>query len=337
MKALHLHPIADLLRPFADPGEGEAQVPEWIHVIPFGTWTRHGQSIVIGVVQGQQAVDNFSRMMRDLVIDYEHQSLNAEENGQPAPAAGWIDREEMRADGVWAHVRQWTERATGFIRAREYRYVSPVLSFWASDKHTGENVGAHLHSVALTNTPFFDELTPIANSDSGGSDMLRALLAVLGLPATATEAEATTAVNNLKARADVGDLAIKELGLDLKAADVKEKATNAFKHSGYVSFEDHAKALQAASDKETSLTDDQLVDKLRREGKLTPALESWFRGTLKRDRPGALEFAAKMHVVVPVAPATIVAPAKPYTLDEIEILVAKQLGLDAKTFKGASR
>ncbi len=46
------------------------------------------------------------------VLDYEHQTLHAERNGQPAPAAGWFKTLEWReGKGLYATDVQWTERA----------------------------------------------------------------------------------------------------------------------------------------------------------------------------------------------------------------------------------
>lgn len=85
----------------------------------------------------------------EIVIDYEHQTLKAEANGQPAPAAGWFKQMEWREGiGLFALNPRWTERAKAMLRNGEYRYISPVFRF---SLQTGEVL--RLHSVALTNTP----------------------------------------------------------------------------------------------------------------------------------------------------------------------------------------
>lgn len=85
-----------------------------------------------------------------LVVDYEHQTQHSAENGQPAPAAGWITQLEAAGSGLYATV-EWTARAREHIRAGEYRYISPTFSF---DRKTGAVL--ELHSAALTNTPALD-------------------------------------------------------------------------------------------------------------------------------------------------------------------------------------
>lgn len=145
-----------------------------------------------------------------LVIDYEHQTQNAEDNGKPAPAAGWITQLDWQeGKGLFASV-DWTERARAYIRAKEYRYISPVFAF---DKSTGA-VSALL-CAALTNYPALDGLAVVTakiglavvtakigmeavqEKSTGEHSMNKELLAflqkTLGLPADATEAQCTAA------------------------------------------------------------------------------------------------------------------------------------------------
>jgi len=140
----------------------KAEVPEWIHVLPIGSYKHPKGLLRITESEAQKVVQNFKDDPRDLVLDYEHQSLNTIANGQPAPAAGWIKELELREDGVWAKV-EWTERAKEHIKNKEYKYVSPVYVPDYKDPKTGESVGPKLVSVALTNTPFLPDLKPIVN------------------------------------------------------------------------------------------------------------------------------------------------------------------------------
>ena len=82
------------------------------------------------------------------VIDYEHQTLKAEKNGQPAPAAGWMHALRwIEGKGLHA-LAELTERAKAQIKKGEYRYFSPVIQY--SNK-TGEVT--RLLMGALTNNP----------------------------------------------------------------------------------------------------------------------------------------------------------------------------------------
>ena len=93
------------------------------------------------------------------VVDYEHQSIRARENGQPAPAAGWIQAlAYFPGRGLFSKV-EWTERARDLIKTGEYRYISPFFEF---DNTTG--AVQRLINAALTNTPALDGLMAVAAS-----------------------------------------------------------------------------------------------------------------------------------------------------------------------------
>jgi phage I-like protein len=140
-----------------------------------------------------------------VVIDYEHQTLKMDKNGQPAPAAGWIKSVTwLDGKGLFSEV-DWTERARAAIAANEYRYISPVITF---DEDTGAVNGLHL--AALTNFPALLGMdavvaalnTQLPTQEPRMATLLAALIASLGLPANTTEAECTAAVAALKAKAD---------------------------------------------------------------------------------------------------------------------------------------
>lgn len=100
----------------------------------------------------------------DYVIDYEHQTLNAEKNGKPAPAAGWFKRLEWReGDGLFMADITWTDSARAMIAANEYRHVSPVFRF---DPVSG--VVTSVVSVALTNNPALTGLVDLAAAKAQG-------------------------------------------------------------------------------------------------------------------------------------------------------------------------
>lgn len=90
----------------------------------------------------------------DLLFDYEHQTLNSKENGQPAPAAGWAKNaklEWVEGKGLFIKDVEWTAKAKQLIKDKEYRYISPVFSY---NKQTGEVVS--LKHIAITNDPAID-------------------------------------------------------------------------------------------------------------------------------------------------------------------------------------
>lgn len=107
---------------------------------------------------------NFDAAAVDIVVDYEHMTLW----GDKAPAAGWIKSMEVLEGELWANI-EWLEGARDEIKKGEYKYISPVLREKTIDQVTGDDIGWTLHSAALTNTPFLEELGEVkANSKSKG-------------------------------------------------------------------------------------------------------------------------------------------------------------------------
>lgn len=156
----------------------------------------------------------------DIPIDYEHQLLASSENGQAAPASGWIDPRSLvyidagPEPGLYGAVK-WTARAAALIAADEYRYLSPVFPY---DPQSGEPLDL-LH-VALTNFPAIDEPIRAALSarhahthhqETPVNEVLKKLLAALGLPDTTAEADALAGVAALKAKADAATIEIASL------------------------------------------------------------------------------------------------------------------------------
>lgn len=128
------------------------------------------------------------------VIDYEHQTLRSEKNGQPAPASGWFGSLEWRSDGLYATDVAWTDKAAAMIVAKEYCYLSPVFTYDKQGHVTG------LLHVALTNNPALDELpelqvaalsrlvslTPSPEEDPTMDELIEQLRWLLNLPVGAT-------------------------------------------------------------------------------------------------------------------------------------------------------
>lgn len=151
-------------------------------------------------------------------FDYEHQTLNAEKNGQPAPAAGWFKGTALRyvpGQGLFATDVAWTANARAHIEAKEYRYISAVFAY---SKSTGQ-VLALLH-VALTNQPALDGMRAIAalksaqpypptqltdhqstnqstNGENSMNEALLRLLAALGISTEGVNLDDAAALNGL--------------------------------------------------------------------------------------------------------------------------------------------
>jgi hypothetical protein len=119
-------------------------------------------------------LDAFRGRGRDLVIDYEHQSVA--DPPIKAPAAGWM-RLTVRNGELWAVEVVWTSEARQEIEAGKYRYISPVFKFDKDTRQVGE-----VFNVGLTNNPSLHHLVPLVaasspfgrTNQSGGPIMLKA-------------------------------------------------------------------------------------------------------------------------------------------------------------------
>lgn len=130
------------------------EAPEYVKVLPYGYVSSEKGDFIVDADSFRLMKEHMEHRNIDVVIDYEHQTLNDVQ----APAGGWIKGLFLKPDGVYAKV-EWTERARRYLINREYRYLSPVVLVRKEDKKA-----AQLHSVALTNTPAINSMTPIVNS-----------------------------------------------------------------------------------------------------------------------------------------------------------------------------
>ncbi len=107
----------------------------WIQVTPAGEFRpTDGRPMDvpawrIDAASAAAVIDRARARKTPPVLDYEHQTLKKEENGQPAPAAGrFLDFEWREGSGLWGRV-EYTARAARMIEDGEYLYFSPVFSY----------------------------------------------------------------------------------------------------------------------------------------------------------------------------------------------------------------
>ncbi|MFA7175541.1 MAG: phage protease, partial [Kiritimatiellia bacterium] len=119
----------------------DGKLPEWYLIFAAGTCELEGEGqSVVDAIAAAQTLKNLSRRGIDIVVDYEHQSIG----NAKAPAAGWV-KEWKWVDGQGLLARiDWTDEAAGYLKAKEYRYFSPVFYTKKEDRRL---VG--VHSIAL--------------------------------------------------------------------------------------------------------------------------------------------------------------------------------------------
>ena len=236
--------------------------------------------------------------MTPVVIDYDHQTLFVQQNGQPAPAAGWMQRAEwLSGQGLFTTV-EWTEPAKARINAGEYRYISPVINYDAAGNVTGVALAAlcnypaivGMHpAVAALSTQF------TTNHQEPNMDLLTALLASLGLATGTTQEAALTAVaalkaerDQLKARPVVSAALTTELGLAATADEaavltaVKGLKTADTGTLAVVTGLQQQLAALTAQINEGGVV--KLVDDAIAAGKFAPAHRDWLLAQGRRDQ-----------------------------------------------------
>lgn len=168
-------------------------------------------------------IARFRALATPPVLDYEHQTLLTEANGQPAPAAGFfLDLVWREGQGLFG-LAKLTSRAAQFIRDGEYRYFSPVFSY---DQRTGAVLA--LQMGALTNNPALDGMQPLAlraaarfgldlNNQETTVDLADQIRKLLGLPDDAADDAIIAAIKAaLQPQPEVAALRV-ELGLPADA------------------------------------------------------------------------------------------------------------------------
>lgn len=271
-----------------------------------------------------------------MVVDYEHQTLKAEELGEAAPASGWIDRASLRYEpgvGILGAI-DWTPRAAQMIAGGEYAYLSPVFLYSPDD---GEVL--LLRHVALTNAPALDlpqvALRAEADTDFSTEEeppmtLLQQLLASLGLAKETSEADVVTAVAALKAKADQVD------GLNAKVAALSSQAPDPSKFVGVETMaalqaEVAALTSQINGDKVT-----QVVEAALTAGKLLPAQKDWALSLGKANLAALTEYVEKTPAIAALGGMQTdgkdLGKGVTAALSAEELKVAAQLGLTAEQF-----
>jgi phage I-like protein len=347
----------------------------WVLLIPAGTFSgRDGRGPYHA---GDKAkLEQIAEMTRryagstDILVDYEHQSRNSQENGKPAPAAGWVKEVQARDDGLYGRV-EWTANAATAIKGREYRYVSPVYFH----KKDGEILA--LQSVALTNVPNLDMVEISAHSvfhfqPPKTEVSMKRVLAALGLADGTTEDDVLTAVNSLLTSSTAIAVAA-GLTTDAKSEAIATAVQSAFADRKKIAIAaGHAEnapvdtivgvlaaahtagvvdptkfvpiaAFQEMREKVDSLVTHKVendaetaVAAAMRAGKITPAQKDWAISLHKADIQMFTDFVGKAPVLTSAQRSSTAPPAagSPNAgLDDADLAVMRQMGISVEDMK----
>lgn len=316
----------------------------------------------------QGVIARFTALTQPPVIDYEHQTLNKEKNGQPAPAAGWI-RELRWIDGQGLYaVAELTARAKAHIDGREYLYFSPVFEY---DPKTGTVLAVHMG--ALTNNPAIHGMDPLSlmaaataafivptiHQEPSVNPLLKAILEALGLPETTTETAACAALSavgpiaTLKAQADAARQAL-ALPADA-SADAVVTACTSLRTAAAPAAPDPAKYVPVAvvDELRTNIAvltarqrdidiDDQVKPALA-DGRLLPAQEVWARDLGKTNLAALTAYLATAQPIAALSgpqtggkPPAASGAGQGTQLSAAELAVCSAMGITADQYRAAA-
>lgn len=316
------------------PATSGPSAPEWIHLVPMGEF--------VGIdgrrfrVADPDAVIEASRKYagrRKMVIDYEHQTKFSVQNGQPAPAAGWITGLQRRDDGIWGRV-DWTDAAAKRIGSKEYRYISPVFF------HTDDGTVTLLTEASLTNVPNLDQLTALSRAEvtmdtSDLSTKLKAAATLIGLPDTADQA---TIIGRLR---QIGSVAAELATLTGDQTIAINSASP--DPTRFVPIGEFERVVADANKLRQGITEKaamQRVDDEIRQGNLAPFLRDWAVSLCNVNVPAFDSFMKRVgpafnRIVTPSACEGDPTARGLHTPDEQEAEVIARMGLTPDEFNKA--
>jgi phage I-like protein len=100
-------------------------VPNEVKILPLGLVRSQKGNLYVDENSYYSINRQFKSRNLDLVIDYEHQTL---ENIQ-APAGGWIKELILKHDGIYARV-EWTPKAMEYLKNRELEIKVERRTLW---------------------------------------------------------------------------------------------------------------------------------------------------------------------------------------------------------------
>lgn len=323
-------------------------VPEEVKLLPLGMVHSQRGDFLVDDESVESIIQYFKDRRIDLVIDYEHQTLKDIQ----APAGGWITDIYKGEDALFAKAK-WTEKASEYLKNKEYRYLSPVVIVGKKDKRARE-----IHSVALTNTPAIDGMFALVNSvdinesneNKEESKMdLKELAKLLGLPETATEEDVKkvleaaakvlkekkeeppkkTEPEEKEANENDDELVANSIVLSLLGLKTGAKTEDAAAAIMALKAGTDTQELKQELEKRNA---ENLVQMALKEGKITAAQKQWAETYALSDKEGFMAFMNKAPVVVPKGKMELKDNPRESKVD-YDITILKNCGLTEEDVK----
>ena len=315
-------------------------------------------------------INRVREMGQDILIDYDHQTLKTDQNGQPAPAAGWYNADEIEwREGAGLFIKpRWTDRAAALVAAQEYRFLSAVFPYDAQGRPL------ELRMTAITNDPGVVGMQALAalsalplssqpgqlatpSKETSMNELLKKLLAKLGIELTGDPTDeqlqkALTELDSLQADAKKAPELEAELSAE-KASLAALKATVSGTQAGgqidlaqyvpvatYNALVTQVAALSAKADTTDAAT---LIKEARTQGKVVAAEEEYLTAyaaqkgvaalkALLDPRPAIAALAASQTAAV-----TLPARSGDAVLSAEDRYAADQLGITHEAFAKAKQ
>jgi phage I-like protein len=322
------HAVSMPLSP-ADADAASFTPPEWVHLIPAGTFSgRDGRGPF--TLDAQAVLAAYTANGADLPIDYDHQSLTADEKAGPVPAAGWIKELQAREDGIWARV-DWTPRAAELLANKEYRYLSPVFRYQAKDGRVVELTGA-----GLTHNPnLYLQAAASRKENHAVDELLDRLIHLLNLPVTATPGDVFAELQKLVSRLKNAEAAAAHAAEQLAAAQSRQPNPAEFVPVAmHKQVADQLAALQADLARREA---EAAVEAAMSARKVSPGMREWALAYASRDLEGFKAFAAAAPEIVAEGAHRRTESAHGAVLTDEDRLAAKLLGMTEEAFAQAKQ
>ena len=316
----------------------------------------------IDAASAQNVISRFKQRATPLVIDYEHQTLRKEANGQPAPAAAWFRNLEWReGKGLFAEI-ELTDGARQAIANREYLFFSPVFRY---HPRTGEVLEVLMG--AITNTPAVDGMDEVSLmaaacfgatlEDDPVSEYLKKLLAKFGLEAETDEQAvavlsahfdqltdngtftAVCSALGVKPDTDEETLVAACTALKAKADSGQPDPAQYVPVSAVSEMQKEIAALNSRLNDRDTADADALVNQALEDGRIAKCLEPWARDLAKKDVAALNQY---LKAATPIAQvlASQTNGESPVTDNEhgltaAEIAVCNNMGITQEAFVAA--
>lgn len=125
---------------------GDKTPPSEARLFTFGVNDTTKGKFVLDRSAALEVMSRYKEHQVDLMLDYEHHSLDPNAIPEQKKASGWGSL-EVRDDGLWLVDIKWTPVAAEYLKNGEFRYLSPAFNV------DDDNRIIELVNVALTNLP----------------------------------------------------------------------------------------------------------------------------------------------------------------------------------------